>query len=229
MWKSLAAAEEALEAEVFFSKRAWVDVDRNGSLGDILVHGGSHGCRAGEGEADPAGTSATTVEHAPVPQIPEETVEVALTPDGASATTDCRCANASGVGRGTVGVARLVPHVRVQQRTAEQIESVPRLPEEVVEEVVTLVPREREQQRTVESTRVPQSREETVEVPMPQIADETVQRVQQRTAEQLEDVPQFREGTVEVTSLAPHERVQFVDRQANGVLRQGRVLDQDRI
>ena len=163
MWKSLAAAEEALEAEGFsFSKRAWVDVDRKGSLGDILVHGGCHGSRAGQGEADPTGTSATTVEHAPVPQIPEETVEVA------SATTDCRCANASGVGRETVGVARLVPHVRVQQRTAErtaeQIESVPRLPEEVVEEVVTLVPREREQQRTVESTRVPQTREETVEV-----------------------------------------------------------------
>ena len=102
--------------------------------------------------------------HAPVPQILEETVEVALTPDGASATTDCRCANASGVGRGTVGVARLVPHVRVQQRTAEQIESVPRLPDEVVEEVVTLVTREREQQRNVESTRVRQSREDTVEV-----------------------------------------------------------------
>ena len=47
----------------------------------------------------------------------------------------------------TVEAVTLVPHERVQQRTAEQIEDAPQHPEETVE-AVTLVPHERVQQRT---------------------------------------------------------------------------------
>ena len=49
----------------------------------------------------------------------------------------------------TVEAVTLVPHERVQQRTAEQIEDLPQHPEETVE-AVTLVPHERVQQRTAE-------------------------------------------------------------------------------
>ena len=51
----------------------------------------------------------------------------------------------------------LVPHERVQQRTAEQIEDAPQSSEETVE-AVTLVPHERVQQRTAEQIEdLPQS------------------------------------------------------------------------
>ena len=67
------------------------------------------------------------------------------------------------------------------------------------------VPQERISERT-----------QIVEVPMPQIAKETVgvvgltphERVQQRTAEQFEDLPQHPEVTVKAVTSVPHERVQ---------------------
>ena len=49
----------------------------------------------------------------------------------------------------TVEAVTLVPHERVQQRTAEQVEDAPQSSEETVE-AVTLVPHERVQQRTAE-------------------------------------------------------------------------------
>ena len=113
-----------------------------------------------------------TVEHAPVPQPREETVEA----------------------------VRLIPRERVQQPTAEQIEDVPQLREETVG-AVKLVPQERVQQRVVEHEPVPQILQETVEVVLiPQ------ERVQQRVVEH-EPVPQILQETVEVV-LIPHERVQ---------------------
>ena len=77
----------------------------------------------------------------------------------------------------------------------------------------------REQERISERTQI-------VEVPMPQVLEETVEavrvvqreriqqqtvlheRVQQRTAEQIEDAPQSPEETVEAVRSVSHERVQ---------------------
>ena len=56
----------------------------------------------------------------------------------------------------TVEAVTLVPHERVQQRTAEEIEDLPQHPEEIVE-AVTLVPQERVQQRTAEIGEVPET------------------------------------------------------------------------
>ena len=62
----------------------------------------------------------------------------------------------------TVEAVTLVPHERVQQHTAEQIEDLPQHPEETVE-AVTLVPHERVQQHTAEEIEdLPQHAEETV-------------------------------------------------------------------
>ena len=70
-------------------------------------------------------------------------------------------------------------------------------------DAVGLAPRERMQQRTVDA-------------PMPQVLEETVEavglvlheRAQQRTAEQFEDVPHHPEETVEMVRSVSHERVQ---------------------
>ena len=55
----------------------------------------------------------------------------------------------------------------------------------------------------------------TVEVPKPHFAEETVavvvlprEGVQHRTAEQIEDIPQFREETVGAVMLVPRDRGQ---------------------
>ena len=68
----------------------------------------------------------------------------------------------------------------------------------------------------------------TVDVPTPQVLEETVEVVslahegaQQRTAKQIEDVPQFSEDTVEVDEVCvemvslvfPQERVQWIGEQ----------------
>ena len=58
-------------------------------------------------------------------------------------------------------------------------------------------------------------------MPMLPVLEETVDvvslvpcgRVQQRTAEQIVDVPLFAEETVETVRLAPQERVQWIDEQ----------------
>ena len=82
-----------------------------------------------------------TVEHVPVPQIMEETVEVALVPHerGKQRTVDVPMPQ---VLEETVEVVRLASHERVQQRTAEQFVDVPQILEENVD-VVRLVPQER--------------------------------------------------------------------------------------
>ena len=65
--------------------------------------------------------------------------------------------------------------------------------------------------------------DQMVDVPVPLVMEEIMtvvqeeeklvpqERVQQRTAENIEDTPQFREETVEMVGLVPQERVQWID------------------
>ena len=65
--------------------------------------------------------------------------------------------------------------------------------------------------------------DQMVDVPVPLVMEEIMtvvqeeeklvpqERVQQRTAENIEDIPQFREETVEMVGLVPQERVQWID------------------
>ena len=104
---------------------------------------------------------------------------------------------------------KLVPQDRVQQPTVEHA-PVLQILEQTVE--VFWAPTKREPQRTVD-------------VPMPQVlkgTDEAVtvfprDRVQQWAAEQIVDVPQKREETVEALRLALQERMQWIDEQMEEV------------
>ena len=143
----------------------------------------------------------------------------------------------------------------VQQRTPEQIEDAPQSPEETAD-VVELVPRERVQQPAVEETvevgrlvlheRVQHrelsqerisDRAQIVEVPVPQIVEETVgvvglaprERMQQQTV--YAPTPQVLEATVEVGSLVLHERVQqrtFLSDQEEQLLHSLRNMGRER-
>ena len=84
-----------------------------------------------------------TVEHAPLHQILEETVEVGLAPLEQVHRRTVEHATAPQILEETVEVV-LAPHEQVQQLTVEQV-PVPQILEEAVE-VVRLVPRERVQQ-----------------------------------------------------------------------------------
>ena len=146
-WQTLAAAEESHKCEVFSIGEPEVDVDRKGSpYLSARGHGGKHGT--------------PTVE-----QVSQFLGSIDECNDGPSM---CQCPE---VLEETVGVVRLAPHKRVQQRTAKRIVEllVPQIgegnvdvmrlvPQEhvqwidtlITEEVVTgthLTPHEREQER----------------------------------------------------------------------------------
>ena len=97
---------------------------------------------------------------APTPQVLEETVEVGM----------------------------LVPHERVQQRTAEQFEDAPQHPEETVETVIS-VSHERVQQRAAEQAEDwPQFPTEVVEaVEVTEVTETSSQDLWLRTLEQFFD------------------------------------------
>ena len=108
-----------------------------------------------------------------------------------------------------------VPLERVQQRSAGKIEDVPQCPEETVD-LVKLVSHEcnsRPPRRSLRgiSTRSASRSVQIVDVPVPQILEKLVsqERVQQRTAEQIdEDSPQSPEKTVDaVTLVSPESEV----------------------
>ena len=104
----------------------------------------------------------------------------------------------------------------------------------VVQEEEKLVPQERMQQPTVEHAPVTQILVEIVEVllaPTKRVQRSTwsgwsrvnecnsdlsmceCQRVQQRTAEQIEDALQYPKDTFEMARLSPQEHVQWIDEQ----------------
>ena len=104
---------------------------------------------------------------------------------------------------------KLVPLERVQWPTVENA-PVPQILEETVE--VVLATTERVQRRTVDVPTL-QVLEETVEV----AKLNPCERVQQRTGEQIVDVPQFQEVMVR---LVPQECVQCIDEQMGGAIPQ---------
>ena len=113
VWKTLAAAEEVLNAEVFSLGELGVDVNRQGSLGDfpvLLVMEEIMAVVQEEEKLVPqkrVQQAQAAVGRALVPQFLEETVEV-LTPTERGATTDCRRAKTAGVGRDSRG-GQIVP------------------------------------------------------------------------------------------------------------------------
>ena len=138
VWKTLAAAKEALEAEACSPGEPGVGVNRKGSLGDqgsmpqtkreiveviqpVLVKRieGRVAHQMVDIPVPPVMEEIMAVGQEEEklmpqeqvqqpssmrqPQILEETVEVVLALDGTIAATDCRCANASRVGRNSRG------------------------------------------------------------------------------------------------------------------------------
>ena len=147
LWKPLAAAEEALKAQVCSQGGPGLGVNRKGSM--LLPWVMEEIVAVVQEYAKLVLVQQRTVEHvpAPVPQTLEETVKVARSDP--RKRVQQRTVDLPLLGRleETVEVVRLAPHERVQQRTPKQnVDVLPFLEE------VRLFPRERVLQRIVEET-----------------------------------------------------------------------------
>ena len=149
------------------------------------AEGGTCGSRGGGGDFCPTRNKAQewTVDHAPLPQFLDETVELRLVPQGRVQQSTVEHVSVPQV----LDVIEVVlpPHERGQQQTAQQFVDVPQILEEHVG-VVRLVPQGRMQRVG----------EQIVEVSIPQISEHN---------EQIVDVSVPQEQIAEVIPLTPHE------------------------